>query len=181
MTLRNVYKANRIEQIVSKIFGLKISDIKLGNRAREFCQPRQICMTLEIELCRISMPEVGKRFGQDRNTARNSQKSINDQRETDKEFNQFIDYLIFGIQNELKLYWLKPPPEKPRITSESRINPCMGELPIKTLAIKKQALKPQIKPERSKLRKEYSESMKTDHYTVEVIGPDGKKELLKYI
>lgn len=52
-----------IQKIVSEHFGIRISDIKSKRRSKSLVVPRQIAMYLSRKLCKISLSDIGEKFG----------------------------------------------------------------------------------------------------------------------
>ncbi len=60
---RRAVTSEMIIRAVSTQFGLKPSQLKSKNNARQIAQPRQIAMFLCKELTSLSLPQIGKDFG----------------------------------------------------------------------------------------------------------------------
>ena len=112
MTLKKFYQATRIEQIVAKIYGITPDSMRIRSRADKVRIPRQICMYLMLLDTDLTQKEVGARFSLDHSTTIASRKVITNFIETDKQFNDFMNYLQFGIKNELSSSFLNPPEAK---------------------------------------------------------------------
>jgi chromosomal replication initiator protein len=53
----------RIQDVVSSFFNIKLTDLKSPNRQKVFAYPRQIAMFLCRKLTKTSFPEIGMKFG----------------------------------------------------------------------------------------------------------------------
>ena len=52
-----------IQSAVARFFGVKVQDLKGPRRTRQMVVPRQIAMYLARQHTGLSLPEIGKRFG----------------------------------------------------------------------------------------------------------------------
>jgi chromosomal replication initiator protein len=52
-----------IQKIVCEHFGIRISDIKSKRRSKSLVLPRQIAMYLSRNLCKVSLADIGDKFG----------------------------------------------------------------------------------------------------------------------
>jgi len=52
-----------IQRITCEQFGLSLNELRGHRRARQFARPRQMAMSLAMELTRCSLPAIGRQFG----------------------------------------------------------------------------------------------------------------------
>ena len=118
MTLKYFYIVNRIERCVYKLYGITIDELKARKHPRKTCIPRQICMYMMLNDTKLTQGEIGDRFGKHHATVINARRVINNLRETDKDFNRFINYLHFGIKNNLTVDFISLPESKKKYISQ---------------------------------------------------------------
>jgi chromosomal replication initiator protein len=56
-------RVSEIQAVVCERFGLPLIEMSSRRRARGVARPRQVAMYLARELTRLSLPEIGRRFG----------------------------------------------------------------------------------------------------------------------
>jgi chromosomal replication initiator protein len=94
-----VVNVDKIQKLVCHQFKIKISQIKSRNNSPKIAFPRQIAMYLCKELAKVSLPEIGKKFGgKHHTTVLHSIRKIEKIRRKDPEFNKEINSLISLIQ-----------------------------------------------------------------------------------
>jgi len=90
----------RIQQVVSDFFNLKVSDIKSKSRTADIALPRQIAMYLARAMTNISLPKVGESFGgRDHTTVLHAERKIKKLIEKDAALKNKIQHLRNLIQN----------------------------------------------------------------------------------
>jgi len=88
-----------IQKVVSEHFGLKVSELKAKNNARNVSEPRQIAMYLCKTLTNNSLPKIGREFGgKHHTTVLHSVRKIEAMRVQDKDFNAVLNKLIGLVQ-----------------------------------------------------------------------------------
>lgn len=81
-----------IQKVVCDYFGIRISDIKSKRRSKSLVVPRQIAMYLSKNLCKISLSDIGEKFGgKDHSTVIHAIKKIESQLEQDHQLTQTIE------------------------------------------------------------------------------------------
>jgi chromosomal replication initiator protein len=76
-----------------------LSQLKSKNNSPKVAFPRQIAMYVSKELTKVSLPEIGKKFGgKHHTTVLHSLRKIEKMRQEDPEFNKEINTLISYIQ-----------------------------------------------------------------------------------
>lgn len=88
-----------IQKIVCDHFGIRISDIKSKKRSKSLVVPRQIAMYLSRNLCKISLSDIGEKFGgKDHSTVIHAINKVESQIEKDPHLSQTLEEI------KLKLY-----------------------------------------------------------------------------
>lgn len=81
-----------IQKFVCDYFGIRISDIKSKRRSKALVVPRQIAMYLSKNLCKISLSDIGEKFGgKDHSTVIHALKKVESQLEKDQHLKQTIE------------------------------------------------------------------------------------------
>jgi chromosomal replication initiator protein len=101
-TLRNILsndeKAITVEMIQKSIadyFGMRVQDLKSKNNSKAVALPRQVCMYLCKKVTGVSLPQLGRDFGNKHHTTvLHSIQKIEQLRQTDKELNRVIQTFI---------------------------------------------------------------------------------------
>ncbi len=94
----SVITVEKIQKLVCHQFKIKLSQLKSRNNSPKIAFPRQIGMYLSKELAKVSLPEIGKKFGgKHHTTVLHSIRKIEKLRRTDSEFNKEINSLISFI------------------------------------------------------------------------------------
>ena len=84
--------APEIIKFVSRHYGLKVSEIKSRNNAKQIAFPRQVAMYLCKQLTDLSYPDIGKHFNnKHHSTVMYSVEKIEKLRATDSELDQTLD------------------------------------------------------------------------------------------
>lgn len=95
----SVVNVEKIQKLVCHQFKIKLSQLKSKNNSPKVAFPRQIAMYLCKELAKVSLPEIGKKFGgKHHTTVLHSVRKIERMRRKDQEFNKEINNLIGLIQ-----------------------------------------------------------------------------------
>ncbi|MBS4539314.1 chromosomal replication initiator protein DnaA [Clostridium sp. D2Q-11] len=90
---------NRIKEMVSKHFNVKIEDFNSKKRARAISHPRQIAMYLSRELTDLSLPKIGDEFGgRDHTTVIHAYDKISNAINSDNEIKSIIEQLNKDIK-----------------------------------------------------------------------------------
>ncbi|MFW5682813.1 MAG: chromosomal replication initiator protein DnaA [Phycisphaeraceae bacterium] len=80
----NQYTLQRIIEIVTRFYGVKLSDLQSRRRHKSVTEPRQICMWLARRSTRFSLEEIGGYFGgRDHTTVMHSVKAVDERIATD--------------------------------------------------------------------------------------------------
>lgn len=88
-----------IQKNVGEYFKLKVAELKAKNNAKHISHPRQICMYISRQLTGASLPEIGREFGgKHHTTVLHSIKKVEDQMQTDKDFNKLIHMFLDSFQ-----------------------------------------------------------------------------------
>ncbi len=83
-----------IQRAVAEQFGMRVSDLKQKNNARQVVVPRQIAMYLAKQMTEASLPEIGRQFGNKHHTTvMHSIAKIDDQRRADKDLHRTLNKL----------------------------------------------------------------------------------------
>jgi len=87
-----------IQAVTADHFGLTVAELNSPMRARRFCRPRQVAMTLSRLLTKKSFPEIGRYFGdRDHSTVISGVQRIADYIETDAEFKKDFEALYTSL------------------------------------------------------------------------------------
>jgi chromosomal replication initiator protein len=83
-----------IQRAVAEQFGMRVSDLKQKNNARNVVVPRQIAMYLAKQMTEASLPEIGRQFGNKHHTTvMHSIGKIDELRRTDKDLHRTLNKL----------------------------------------------------------------------------------------
>jgi chromosomal replication initiator protein len=83
-----------IQRAVAEQFGMRVSDLKQKNNARQVVVPRQIAMYLAKQMTEASLPEIGRQFGNKHHTTvMHSISKIDEQRRADKDLHRTLNKL----------------------------------------------------------------------------------------
>ncbi|HKF47831.1 MAG TPA: chromosomal replication initiator protein DnaA [Terracidiphilus sp.] len=83
-----------IQRAVAEQFGMKVTDLKQRNNARQVVVPRQIAMYLAKQMTEASLPEIGRQFGNKHHTTvMHSVAKIEELRRTDKDLHRTLNKL----------------------------------------------------------------------------------------
>jgi chromosomal replication initiator protein len=89
----------KIQKIICHRFQIKPFQLKSKNNSPKVAFPRQVAMYLCKELAKVSLPEIGKKFGgKHHTTVIHSIRKIEKLRAKDPEFNKEINSLISTFQ-----------------------------------------------------------------------------------
>ncbi len=98
-SMASVISVEKIQKLVCHQFKIKPSQLKSKNNSPKIAFPRQIAMYLCKELAKVSLPEIGKKFGgKHHTTVLHSIRKIEKLRRRNPEFNKEINNLISLIQ-----------------------------------------------------------------------------------
>ena len=88
----------RIIDIVTRFYGVKLSDLQSKRRHKSVTEPRQLCMWLTRKRTRFSLEDIGGYFGgRDHTTVMHSIRTIDDRMEQDAAFAAQVDVLDHRI------------------------------------------------------------------------------------
>lgn len=91
--------AAEIIRAVAKVYGLKVSEIKSKNKAKQISFPRQVAMYLCKQLTELSFPEIGKQFGdKHHSTVMHAVDKIAQLRQEDSELDRAIERLVLQLR-----------------------------------------------------------------------------------
>ncbi len=86
------FTVEQIIQIISDYFHIPPKAVKAKTRKREVVQARHLCMFYCKQLTKMSLSSIGAEFGgRDHSTVLHAIKTVNDLRETNKEFQNYVD------------------------------------------------------------------------------------------
>ena len=95
----NIITVEKIQKFVCHKFSIKLSQLKSKNNSPKIAFPRQIAMYLSKELTKVSLPEIGKKFGgKHHTTVIHSIRKVEKLRKKDAEFNREINSILSTIQ-----------------------------------------------------------------------------------
>jgi chromosomal replication initiator protein len=89
----------KIQKLVCHQYKIKLAQLKAKNNSPKVAFPRQIAMYLSRELAKVSLPEIGKKFGgKHHTTVLHSIHKIEHLRKKNTEFNKELNNLINLVQ-----------------------------------------------------------------------------------
>jgi chromosomal replication initiator protein len=89
----------KIQKIICHKYNIKMAQLKSKNNSPKVVFPRQVAMYLSKELAKVSLPEIGKKFGgKHHTTVIHSVRKIDKLRSKNPEFNKEINSLISTFQ-----------------------------------------------------------------------------------
>jgi chromosomal replication initiator protein len=89
----------KIQKIICHKYNIKMSQLKSKNNSPKVAFPRQVAMYLSKELAKVSLPEIGKKFGgKHHTTVIHSVRKIEKLIAKSPEFNKEINSLISTFQ-----------------------------------------------------------------------------------
>ena len=98
-SMASVITVEKIQKLVCHQFKIKLSQLKSRNNSPKVAFPRQVAMYLCKDLAKLSLPEIGKKFGgKHHTTVLYSVRKIEKMRRKNPEFNKEINNLIGLIQ-----------------------------------------------------------------------------------
>jgi chromosomal replication initiator protein len=87
-----------IQKVVCEHFGIRVPDIKSKRRSKSLVLPRQIAMYLSRNICKVSLADIGEKFGgKDHSTVIHAIKKIEKQMEKDPKLLQTIEEVKLKI------------------------------------------------------------------------------------
>lgn len=80
-----------IQKTIADYYGMRVQDLKSKNNSKSVALPRQICMYLCKKVTGMSLPQIGREFGNKHHTTvLHSVSKIEAARQTDRELNRLI-------------------------------------------------------------------------------------------
>jgi chromosomal replication initiator protein len=80
-----------IQKTIADYYGMRVQDLKSKNNSKSVALPRQICMYLCKKVTGMSLPQIGREFGNKHHTTvLHSVSKIEANRQTDRELNRLI-------------------------------------------------------------------------------------------
>lgn len=80
-----------IQKTIADYFGMRVQDLKSKNNSKSVALPRQICMYLCKKVTGMSLPQIGREFGNKHHTTvLHSVNKIEAQRQNDRELNRML-------------------------------------------------------------------------------------------
>ena len=84
-----------IQKTIADYYGMRVQDLKSRNNSKSVAMPRQICMYLSKKITRMSLPQIGREFGNKHHTTvLHSINKIETTRQSDRELNRLIQTFI---------------------------------------------------------------------------------------
>ena len=91
-----------VQKVVSNFFNIKISDLKVKRKYKNYVVPRQIAMYLSRKLTSASLLEIGEKFGgKDHSTVLHSIKKVEEKISKEKSFKETIENLQGRIKSSI--------------------------------------------------------------------------------
>jgi len=80
-----------IQKTIADYYGMRVQDLKARNNSKAVALPRQICMYLCKQITGMSLPQIGREFGNKHHTTvLHSINKIQITRQTDRELNRLL-------------------------------------------------------------------------------------------
>jgi len=84
-----------IQKTIADYFGMRVPDLKSKNNSRSVALPRQICMYVCKKVTGMSLPQIGREFGNKHHTTvLHSIQKIEGARQTDRELNRIVQMFL---------------------------------------------------------------------------------------
>jgi chromosomal replication initiator protein len=84
-----------IQKTIADYYGMRVQDLKSRNNSKSVALPRQICMYLCKKITGMSLPQIGREFGNKHHTTvLHSINKIEENRQTDRELNRLLQTFI---------------------------------------------------------------------------------------
>jgi chromosomal replication initiator protein len=84
-----------IQKTIADYYGMRVQDLKSRNNSKSVALPRQICMYLSKKITGMSLPQIGREFGNKHHTTvLHSINKIEGIRQTDRDLNRLIQTFI---------------------------------------------------------------------------------------
>ena len=84
-----------IQKTIADYFGMRVQDLKARNNSKSVAMPRQICMYLSKKITGMSLPQIGREFGNKHHTTvLHSINKIEESRQRDRELNRLLQTFI---------------------------------------------------------------------------------------
>lgn len=88
-----------IQKTIANYFGMRVQDLKSKNNSKAIAQPRQICMYICKSLTGLSLPQIGREFGNKHHTTvLHSLTKIGKLRQQDRDLNRLIETLLDSLR-----------------------------------------------------------------------------------
>lgn len=98
-TQKKLVTIERVQEVVSSYYKIKLEDFSVKKRTRNIAFPRQVAMYLCREMTGASLPRIGEVFGgRDHTTVLHAYEKINKERNIDSKLDQVLKELIAKIQ-----------------------------------------------------------------------------------
>jgi chromosomal replication initiator protein len=95
----NIITVEKIQKFICHNYKIKLTQLKSKNNSPKIAFPRQVAMYLSKDLTKVSLPEIGKKFGgKHHTTVLHSIRKIEKMRNENPEFNKEINTLISYMQ-----------------------------------------------------------------------------------
>lgn len=84
-----------IQKTIADYYGMRVQDLKARNNSKSVAMPRQICMYLAKRITGMSLPQIGREFGNKHHTTvLHSINKIEGTRQTNRELNRLLQTFI---------------------------------------------------------------------------------------
>jgi chromosomal replication initiator protein len=84
-----------IQKTIADYYGMRVQDLKAKNNSKSVAMPRQICMYLAKRITGMSLPQIGREFGNKHHTTvLHSINKIEGTRQTNRELNRLLQTFI---------------------------------------------------------------------------------------
>ena len=91
-----------IQRAVAAAYGIEFVELLAPRRTRQFVRPRQVAMYISSKLLPVSLPQIGRRFGdRDHTTVLHAIRKIELMRQTDLKFDFELSKMMDDLRETL--------------------------------------------------------------------------------
>lgn len=91
-----------VQRMVATAYGIERAELLSPRRTRQFVRPRQVAMYLCSKLLPVSLPQIGRRFGdRDHTTVLHALRTVERRRQMDREFESELQELMDDLREIL--------------------------------------------------------------------------------
>ena len=92
-----------VQRAIAQTYGIELAELLGPRRARKFVRPRQVAMYICSKLLAVSLPQIGRRFGdRDHTTVLHALLTVEERRKTDLEFEFALQKMMSDLKQILE-------------------------------------------------------------------------------